>query len=35
MKNLKKIRFSHIYIYIYVCADDCVDFFELSSLLAE
>lgn len=33
MKNLKKIRFSHIY--IYVRADDCVDFFELSSLLAE
>lgn len=31
MKNLKKIRFSHIY----VCADDCVDLSELSSLLAE
>ena len=31
MKNLKKIRFSHIYI----SADDCVDSSELSSLLAE
>ena len=33
MKNLKKIRFSHIY--IYVCTDDCVDLSELSSLRAE